>query len=127
MLKTRRQIPAPTAWNLTFDLAPAPHNNDEFVVRGAASDSTLIGSRPYSQRFADMDLHGTSTDGSTKIASEEDNSLHVPRKQRIVVELRSETTDSTSHFEEAMHFSDHGSPSLKGVDAYVWDVEDDAL
>jgi hypothetical protein len=124
MLETGRQISAPTAWNLTFDVAPAPQNNDELLVMGAASESTLLWSQPYSQQSTNVDLHRTFTNGSTKVASE-DNSLQVPGKQYIASEVRSVTTDGTSHFEEAMHFSDHGSPSLEGLDVHAWDEEED--
>jgi hypothetical protein len=90
MLETGQQITAFAPWNCMFDVAPAPQNNDEFGIMGAASESVL-GSQPYSQQSTDVDLRRTFTEGNTNVASK-DNRLQVPRGEHWTFEGGSEAT-----------------------------------
>ena len=126
MLETARRIQAPTAWGITFDMPPGPPYIDNPGIANVGSDSDQIGSQPYSQQSTDVDLQRTFTNhgSSTKVASEHPSiHLEVPGKTQPATDLWSGTTDSTSHFQEAMHFSDQGSPPLKAVADDPWNVE----
>jgi hypothetical protein len=58
----------------------------------------------------------------TKVACE-DNTLHVPGKERLAFEAPSDATDSTtSNFDDAMYYSDCASPPLTGGDVGAYDA-----
>jgi hypothetical protein len=125
MSATGGQIGAPTAWNVRFDLTPTPCNTDKVDMMSQASYNVLLGSPPYSQQSTDVDLHRTLTKSSgTKVASEA-NSLQVPGKQHVTPDMRSEAADSISHFDDALYFSDQGSPRVEVFDDYPYDPQED--
>lgn len=120
-----RRIPGPTAWGLSFGVGWEVANAEGCDAIRAASDDPRTSIPMYSQQSTGPGTRHTFTNSSsTKVASE-DNTLHVPGKQPVAFEMLSDATDSTSNFEEAMYYSDHGSPSPTGVDVDVSGAEDD--
>jgi hypothetical protein len=120
-----RRILGPTAWGISFGVESEVANAEGFGAMRAVSGDPRTSIPTYSQQSTGTGTrHTFANSSSTKVASE-DNTLHVPGKQLVAFEVLSDATDSTSNFDEAMYYSDHGSPSPTGVDVDMFGPEDD--
>lgn len=123
-----RQIRAPTAWGITFDISAEPANSDGLEANDAPSDDAPIGIQTYSQPSTGVDpRHTPTTNNSSTKFSFEDNTLHIPGRQHDASEVPSEATDSGTFFDDATHFSHQDSPPLMSVDADACDKLEDVF